>query len=124
MLLFQAGSAGQLLAAERAEQRILQYERKYASNDKVRVAVIGCGIMGHQDLRTALKVPGVELAGACDLYNGRLDRMKEMYGKDLFTTRDYRELLQRKDVDAVIIATSDHFHARISTDALKSGKHV
>lgn len=123
-LLFGAGSVQRLEAEERIENRILQYDRSYTANDKIRIAVIGTGIMGHNDLQTALKVPGVELAAACDLYSGRLERMKELYGKDLFTTRDYREILNRKDIDAVIIATSDHYHARISTDALKAGKHV
>lgn len=123
-LFFSAGSIERAQAEERIEKRIIEYDRKYSANDKIRVAVIGTGIMGHNDIETALKVPGVEIAGACDLYSGRLERMKEIYGKDLYTTRDYRELLQRKDIDAVIIATSDHHHSRISIDALKSGKHV
>ncbi|MGC4038825.1 MAG: Gfo/Idh/MocA family oxidoreductase [Chitinophagaceae bacterium] len=113
-----------LMAEERYETRILQYERNFSSNDKVRVGLIGTGIQGHSDLEAALKVPGVEIAAACDLYTGRLERMKELYGKDLFTTKDYRELLNRKDIDAVIIATADYWHAAIATAALKSGKHV
>jgi len=123
-LLLGTGGLGQLSAAEKMEERVLQYNKKIMANDKVRVAVIGTGIMGHNDLESALKVPGVELAAACDLYTGRLERMKEMYGKDLFTTRDYREILERKDIDAVIIATADLWHARISTDAMNKGKHV
>ena len=43
-------------------------------------------------------------------------------GKELFTTRDYREILERKDIDAVIIATSDNWHARISMDAMNKGQ--
>jgi predicted dehydrogenase len=50
--------------------------------------------------------------------------MKELYGNDLFTTKDYREILERKDVDAVIIATADYWHSRITIDALQKGKHV
>ncbi|MFM9907906.1 MAG: Gfo/Idh/MocA family protein [Chitinophagaceae bacterium] len=123
-LLFGTGSLERLKAEEKMEERILQHHKKYSANDKVRVAVIGTGIMGHNDIGTALKVPGVEIAGACDLYTGRLDRMKEMHGNNLFVTRDYRELLLRKDIDAVIVATSDHHHARIATDAMKAGKHV
>ena len=123
-LLTSAGAWKAFGNPEKAEQRILLAEKKIASNDKVRIAVIGLGIMGHNDLRTALKVPGAELAGVCDLYSGRLERAKEMFGKDLFTTKDYREILNRKDIDAVIIATSDNWHSRISIEAMKKGKAV
>ena len=123
-LLVGSGSVSKLLAEENYEKRIIPWERKISSNDKIRLAVIGTGIMGHNDLDTALKVPGVELVAACDLYTGRLERMKEQYNKDLFTTRDYREILEKKDIDAVIIATSDNWHSRISIDALNKGKNV
>lgn len=131
--LQQVGSTSMLLAASplsglafagKAEERIIRYDRKFSSNDKVRVGVIGFGIQGHFDLATALKVPGVELAAVCDLYTGRLENAKELYGKDLFTTKNYLEVLDRKDVDAVIIATSDNWHARITKEALKKGKAV
>ncbi len=112
------------LASQKAEERILLYQKKISSNDKIRLGVIGMGIMGFNDVNTALKVPGVELAAACDLYTGRLERAKEVYGNDLFTTKDYRELLNRSDIDAVIIATSDNWHARIAKDALEKGKAV
>ncbi len=123
-LLLGAGSIGRLEAEEKMEERILQFQKRITSNDKIRVALIGNGIQGRNDLESALKVPGVELGAACDLYSGRLTRMKEVYGKDLFTTRDYREILERKDIDAVIIATADHYHSRISIDAMNKGKHV
>ncbi len=123
-LLLTAGSLAGLAAEEKAEERIIQYEKRIAANDKINIAVIGMGIMGNHDVATALKVPGVKLVAACDLYKGRLERAKEVYGKDIFTTRDYREILERKDVDAVIIATNDYWHARISTDAMNMGKAV
>ena len=123
-LLAGAGSLAKMMAEENYESRIIPWEKKISSNDKIRIAVIGTGIMGHNDLETALKVPGVELAAACDLYTGRLERMKELYRKDLFTTKDYREILEKKDIDAVIIATGDNWHSRISIDALGKGKHV
>jgi predicted dehydrogenase len=99
-------------------------EKKYATNDQVNIAVIGMGIMGFNNLRTSLQIPGVKLVGVCDLYSGRLERTRELFGKDIFTTRNYKEILDRKDVDAVIIATSDHWHDRISIDAMNKGKHV
>ncbi len=113
-----------LAAKEKAEERILFYERKISVGDKIRLGVIGFGVQGHFDLETALKVPGVELAGICDLYTGRLLNAKEMYGKDLFTTRNYKDLLDKKDIDAVIVATTDCWHARITKDALAKGKAV
>lgn len=113
-----------LAAQAKAEERILQYEKPISPNDKIRLGVIGYGVQGHFDLNTALKVPGVELAGICDLYTGRIENAKEKFGKDLYTTRNYKELLDRKDIDAVIIATTDVWHARITLDALAKGKHV
>src|SRR5690606_5890868 len=96
----------------------------FSANDKIRLATIGMGIQGHYDTRSALANEGVEFVGAADLYSGRLEHLKELYGKDFYTTRDYRELLQRKDIDAVIVATTDHWHDTITIDALKAGKHV
>lgn len=98
--------------------------KKFGPNDQVNIAVIGMGIMGFNNLGTSVQIPGVKLVAACDLYTGRLDRTKELYGKDIFTTKDYREILERKDIDAVIIATTDHWHDRISIDAMNKGKHV
>lgn len=111
-------------AQEKAEQRILHYERPISPNDKVRIGVIGYGVQGHFDLTTALKVPGVELAGICDLYTGRIENAKELHGKDLYTTRNYKDLLDRKDIDAVLVCTTDCWHSRITLDALAKGKHV
>jgi predicted dehydrogenase len=99
-------------------------ERKFEKNDNINVALIGMGIMGFSNAETTAKIPGVKIVGVCDLYNGRLERSKEIYGKDIFTTRDYNEVLSRKDVDAVIISTSDHWHDRIAIEAMNKGKHV
>lgn len=96
----------------------------FSANDQINLAIIGAGGMGRADTDTALSVPGVKLVAACDLYDGHLDLAKAKWGKNLFTTRDYREILQRKDIDAVIIATPDHWHKQISVDALHSGKAV
>ena len=98
--------------------------RAFAANDQINLALIGSGIQGIYDTTTALLVPGVKLVAACDLYAGRLDRAKELWGKDIYVTRDYREILDLDVVDAVIIATPDHWHKKISVDALKAGKAV
>lgn len=113
-----------LAAKAKAEERILTYERKITANDTVRVGVIGYGVQGHFDLATALKVPGVELAGICDLYTGRNENAKELHGKDLYTTVNYKDLLDRPDIDAILLCTTDVWHAKIAIDALNKGKHV
>jgi len=93
------------------------------ANDKIRIALIGAGGMGQGDARDAARVSGVEIAAAADVYDARLGRMKELY-PSIATVRDYRELLARPDIDAVIIATPDHWHAHITLDALAAGKDV
>ena len=95
-----------------------------SANDKINIALIGTGGMGTQDTLTALKVPGINLVAACDLYDGRLKEAKTRWGTNLVTTRSYKEILNRKDIDAVIVATPDHWHQQISIDAMKAGKHV
>lgn len=112
-------SANETPAAQRLTSTI-----KVAANDRIRIGLIGAGIIGHFDTDAALKVPGVEMVAACDLYDGRIEAAKEKWGKGIFTTRDYRELLNRKDIDAVLVCTPDHWHQRIAIDAMQAGKHV
>jgi predicted dehydrogenase len=119
-----AGPLASLAAKENLETQILQYQKKFTANDAINIAVIGMGIMGNNNAASSLQVPGIKMVAACDLYTGRLERAKELYGKDIFTTNDYRKILARKDIDAVIVATCDQWHARITKDALKAGKHV
>ena len=123
-MLAAAAPLQSLSAKEKAEERVLRYDRKISTGDTIRLGVIGFGVQGHIDLETALKVPGVQLAGICDLYTGRLENAKEMYGKDLYTTRNYKDMLDRPDIDAVLIASTDVWHARMTIDALAKGKHV
>lgn len=96
----------------------------FSQNNQINLGLIGSGIQGIYDTTAALQVNGVKLTAVCDLYTGRLDRAKELWGNDITTTRDYRELLNRKDIDAVIVATPDHWHKKITIDAMKSGKAV
>ena len=115
-------AAGGLMTTQLTANALEQ--QQVAPNDRIQFATIGVGIQGLNDTRAALRVPGVEIVAAADIYDGRLTLAKETWGDQLFTSRDYREVLARPDVDAVIIATPDHWHARIAIDAMKAGKDV
>ncbi len=94
-------------------------------SDTVRFGIIGTGVRGCELLDASLRVPGVECVAAADLYDSRHQAAKEaLGGKDIFTTREYRRILERKDIDAVIVATMDHWHRKIVTDAVEAGKDV
>ncbi|HUE24197.1 MAG TPA: Gfo/Idh/MocA family oxidoreductase [Bryobacteraceae bacterium] len=116
--------AGWAAAAFGAQDEQEKQDKKVSANDRIRVALIGAGGMGTGDAESSQQVPGVELVAVSDIYEGRLTRAKERWGKQLFTTRDYREVLARPDIDAVLIATPDHWHAKISIDAMNAGKDV
>ena len=98
-------------------------QRRLSPNDKIRIALIGAGGMGTADAGSTL-ASGAELVAVADCYSGRLERAKESWGNRLFTTRDYREILAKPDIDAVIIATPDHWHAQIAIEAMNAGKDV
>ena len=91
---------------------------------RIRFAIVGTGIRGCNLLESARKVPTGVCVGSADLYSTRLEAGKEAYGADFDTTGDYRRLLDRKDVDAIFIATSDHHHRRVTLDAVAAGKDV
>ncbi len=118
------GNAAQASTEGITENKRLISDIKVRANDRIRIGLIGSGIIGHFDTDAALRVDGVELVAVCDLYIGRLVRAKEKWGKEIFTTRDYRELLAINDIDAVLICTPDHWHQKISIDAMNAGKHV
>jgi predicted dehydrogenase len=111
-------------AATRLPGLFAQPPAPRSPNDNIQLALIGAGIQGQNDTRVALQVPGVKLVAAADCYDGRLTHVKELWGADVFTTRDYREILSRKDVDAVLIATPDHWHKQAAVDSVNAGKDV
>src|SRR5215218_5702750 len=115
-----------ITAKDRAKsaEEIKRPQQYYTANDQLQIALIGSGGMGVADTTTALTVPGIKLVAVCDLYDGRLAEAQKRWGSDIAITRDYREILERKDVDAVIIATPDHWHKDISVAAMNKGKHV
>src|SRR3954467_1000878 len=105
-------------------KELFRPKEHYGANDQLQIALIGSGGMGVADTNTSITVPGIKLIAVCDLYDGRLAEAKKRWGNDIATTRDYREILERKDVDAVIIATPDHWHKDISVAAINKGKSV
>jgi predicted dehydrogenase len=121
-----AASAGMMFGNRVYALAGLQNEpaQPIAANDHIQIALIGAGIQGQGDTKNAVQVPGVKLVAVADCYDGRLAHSKELWGPDIFTTRDYKEILARKDIDAVIIATPDHWHKQAAVDAMKAGKDV
>ena len=105
-------------------EQLKRIRTSYSANDQIQIALIGSGGMGVADATTAITVPGMKLLAVCDLYDGRLAEAKKRWGNDIATTRDFNEILDRKDIDAVIIATPDHWHKDISVAAMNKGKHV
>src|SRR5262249_22507385 len=98
-------------AASAAVVAVLPTNRVLGANDRVRLGAIGFGARGQEDMREALKLANVEFVAAADVYNRRLDEAKQLAaGVKVFT--DHRRLLDLKDVDAVIVASPLHCHAR------------
>ncbi len=96
------------------------------ANDRINIAVIGVGAHAYAHHLKALVArkdkDNVNLAAVCDVYKRRVTRALAVAPGEGFL--DYRRLLERKDIDAVVIATPDHWHAKISIDAMEAGKHV
>ncbi len=98
--------------------------RAFGANDQIGLGFIGVGIRGTILLEGFKAIAGVRPVAAADVYDGRVVSAKELTDGAIAGTRDYTEVLQRKDVDAVVIATPDHWHHRMVLDALAAGKHV
>jgi predicted dehydrogenase len=119
------GAAGASLAAASASSAAPQ--RRGAANDGVQVGMIGVGGRGSSLMRLVLGMEKdgtpVHVQAVCDVYEKRKQLAQEASKAD-FATLDYREVIARPDVDAVIIATPDHWHATIAIEAMKAGKDV
>ncbi len=101
-----------------------QSQSKISANDHIQIGLIGFGNRAGSDSEMALRVPGVTVVAVADLYSGRREHAREVFGNSVFTSADYHEVLARKAVDAVIVATPDHWHAQASMDAMQAGKDV
>ena len=117
--------AGAVAAGAAVKATLLEPVAMAAETGRIiRFAIVGTGIRGCDLLRSARQVPTGVCVGAADLYETRHQAAREAWGGEIPTTRDYRTLLDRKDVDAIFIATSDHHHRRVTLDAVAAGKDV
>jgi len=109
------------LAARPAQERVA------GANNRINIGIIGVGTRGGGLLRQLVRMsqtdPTIRIVAVCDVYEKRKRQAQEL-SKAEFATLDYRELLDRKDIDAVIIATPDHWHARMAMGAMDRGKDV
>jgi predicted dehydrogenase len=118
-----AVAAGAAVKATVLEPHVLAAQEQPGGR-KIRFVSIGTGIRGCDLLRSARHVPTGECVGTADLYDMHRKAGVEAWGSDIPTTKDYRTLLDRKDVDAVIVAVADFQHRRVVLDCLAAGKDV
>jgi predicted dehydrogenase len=100
------------------------YARAVGANDRVQLGFIGVGNRGDQLLDAFLPHKDCEAVALCDLYEPYLPAAQKKVGGNAKTFHDHRQLLGLKDLDAVVIATPDHWHAMMFVDACRAGKHV
>ncbi len=94
------------------------------ANDRVVLALVGCGGRGRYVAGLMREAPGAVFAAACDVYEANALKAREWAGAGAAHYKDFRCVLERKDIDAVLIATPDHWHATIAVLACQAGKHV
>lgn len=110
------------LAAATASQAAGQ--SRGSANDRTQFAVIGCGARAHELMVALMAHPQAEITGLVDAYKGRTERALDRVGKQARVMRDYREAIADKSIDALVVATPDHWHKQIVIEALKAGKDV
>jgi len=103
---------------------VLGAEGATAPSERIRVGLIGCGHMGRVNLSNCAAFPDVVVTAACDADENRLEPTVEQYKRTCRGFRDYRQMLQHPDLDAVIIATLPHWHALQAIAACEAGKDL
>ena len=121
-----AAAAGGSLAARTVilGQEAPTGPRTVGPSDTVRFGIIGVGMQGSGLLGTSITLPGVECAGAADLYDGRHTLAREIVRPNLPVTRRYRDLLDNKEIDCIVAAVPDHWHRQVVIDAVSAGKDI
>jgi predicted dehydrogenase len=113
--LFRAGAATALTAASSS--------RVSGANDRIRLGVVGCGLRGQFVMSVFQRVSSVQVAAVCDVWGARSEQaLQKAPGAAVF--QEHEKLLEMKDLDAVYIATPDHWHAPIAIAAMEAGKDV
>jgi predicted dehydrogenase len=107
-----------------ASMAAASYNRVAGANETVRLGLIGCGGRGTGVMGTFVKTGQVQVSAVCDVYAARVDRAMQRGAQGAKGFSDHQKLLDQKDVDAVLIATPDHWHTEITIDALNAGKDV
>jgi predicted dehydrogenase len=95
-----------------------------SANERVQIGVIGCGARSHELMQSLLSLEQARIVAVVDAYKGRTERAVERVGKQARVLQDYREVLADKSIDAVVVATPDHWHKQMVVDALRAGKDV
>lgn len=103
---------------------VLAQAQSVAPSDRIAVGMIATGSRSHELLEAIKKVPGTEIVGVCDAYQGRVERAIERTGGRARNYGDYREILADESIDAVTIGTPDHWHKQMVLEALEAGKEV
>jgi predicted dehydrogenase len=94
------------------------------ANDTLNIGLIGTGGRCRTLMKSLAKIPNVRLAAVCDVCDGHLDLGKKLADPKALATKHYREILNRKDIDAVLIGTPDHWHVPMTVEACAAGKDV
>ncbi len=94
------------------------------ANETLNIGLIGVGGRCRHLAQALVRIPDVRIAGVCDIYTPNLEAGRELADPEAFATKSYKELLDRDDIDAVLIATPDHWHVPITVDACDAGKDV
>ena len=98
--------------------------RGYLANDAISVGCIGTGGRCQTLMKSLATIPGVRISAVCDLFEPNRENARKLADKGAASIQDYRELLSRKDIDAVLIAAPDHWHVPMTVDACAAGKDV
>jgi predicted dehydrogenase len=98
--------------------------RGFQANETIHIGCVGTGGRCRRLMQALAGIAGVRITAVCDVWDVALAEAKKLADPQAYATKAYEQLLERKDVDAVIIATSDHWHARITVDAAQAEKDV